>query len=168
VKKYCLQIMKALREKGQDVQAEYAKGWLQPVHLLGAVCNEKHRQLVARLVLTLNGMGKHLQEAEVKPQGYVQVHLDQHIRDKRSDIADTMRAWHLGSTKAKMDEWIFLATAPECAVGVFAFTKEACPDLYKIYISMLFVGFSDNTVLEQYVSQYRTIQDLRMDSPVSS
>ena len=208
--------MKALLEKGQEVrqpphthtpythmrllkvQEPYAEGWLQPVHLLGCICNEQHRQLVARLVLTLNRQGEHLRAAlgaagempaantggclgsnkrvgaadttsgkdlELEPEGYVQEELDRRIREGISNLADTMRAWGLGSSKAKMEEWVYLATAPQVD-GDFAFNAKTCPLLWNSYISMLFVGFSDNTVLEQYVSQYRTVQDLRMDSPV--
>ena len=174
VKRYCLCIARELLQKGQEVQKGYAEGWLQPVHLLAAICNEEHRQLVARLILTLNGMAHYLRaalgcdgELVPPPIGFVQEELDRRLREGSGEVADTMKAWELGNSKAKMEEWIKLAIMPQLKDGSFAFTAHACPLLHNRYISMVFVGFSDNTVLEQYVSQYQTISDLRNDSPVS-
>jgi hypothetical protein len=55
--------LKTLLTTAQKVCEEYAEGWLQPHHLLGGVCNEEHRQLVAAHVLLFNGMEQELQEA---------------------------------------------------------------------------------------------------------
>jgi hypothetical protein len=191
IKDYCEKIMKELLGKGLEVQKEYAQGWLQSVHLLGPICNEQHRQLVARLVLTtfgreaelaaaLEGKGKlppipplpipasvtllRVGKVIVTPEGYVAKELDRRLRLNLRGGA--FQKFQLGNSPAKLKEWLHLAVAPPCEAGSFAFTAEACPLLYTTYISMLFVGFSDNTVLEQYVSQYRIIQDLRMDSMV--
>ena len=69
--------------------------------------------------------------------------------------------WELGGVH--LNEWLILATAPagdtrESAV----FSAVRTPGLYNIYIDMLFIGLSDNTRLESYVSLYKTFCHVNM------
>ena len=163
--------LKTLLTTAQKVCEEYAEGWLQPHHLLGGVCNEEHRQLVAAHVLLSNGMEQELQEAMatavpvgvggrvsaisakhlLHKQGWVQEELKRRLTAATYNSV-RLRKWGLagGSNReqheGRLAEWIHLAVTPPLAEG-YAFTQEACPDLFKAFITLLFVGFSDNTPL---------------------
>ena len=163
--------LKALLEKAYGVCKEYSEGWLQPHHLLGAVCNEQHRQLVAGMVLVLNGRQEQLQEALtcavpasgkitapismealLQPRGWVQEELKRRVTEEQPVIRHNLKKWQLAGGNSReqheqrVREWVYLATTPPQSEG-YAFTQLQCPELYDAYISLLFVGFSDNTPL---------------------
>ena len=62
-----------------------------------------------------------------------------------------------------LQEWLILATAPAGDTKASAvLSVERTPGLYNIYIDMLFIGLSDNTRLESYVSLYKTFCHVNM------
>lgn len=90
------------------------------------------------------------------PVDAVQGQLFKLIRRRHSEgtLAKEWEQWALGS---HLDEWLTLATAAEADTRDNpVLSPEQTPQLYEIYIDMLFVGMSDNTRLESYVSLYKT------------
>ena len=90
------------------------------------------------------------------PVDAVQRQLFKLIRRRHSEgsLAKEWKLWSLGDHLA---EWIVLATASEAdTTDSPVLSPELTPGLYEVYIDMLFVGMSDNTRLESYVSLYKT------------
>jgi hypothetical protein len=163
MKRKVLAMLKAVLEKGQEYSRQYGEGWLQPVHLFGAVCNEEHRQLFAATLLMLLGRSHQLQhalataaplppsgrvtaagvESLTSAKGWVQEELKRRLTEVAPQLSSLMQQWSLWGLR-KHDEWLYLAVTPPQSKG-FAFTESACPELYNSYISMLFVGLTDNT-----------------------
>jgi hypothetical protein len=140
-----LLMLKAVLEKGQEYNLQYGEGWLQPVHLFGAVCNEEHRQFFAATLLVLMEKGEQLQEAlatavpptargrvtavsveaVTQPEGWTQEELKRRLGEQDlPTLIALMRQWGLWCVQ----EWTYSAITPPQSEG-FAFTREACPDL---------------------------------------
>lgn len=85
-------------------------------------------------------------------------------RAKEGALQRTWRAWSLG---AHLSEWLLLATAPGGDVEKTktdpVLSEARTPRLYEVYIEMLFIGLSDNTTLESFVSLYKTFAHCNMD-----
>ena len=86
----------------------------------------------------------------------VQEDLYRCIRLRHAD-GSLQKEWDLWKLGDHMGEWLTLATAPAGDTATSPVLSVArTPALYNIFIDMLFVGLSDNTRLESYVSLYKT------------
>mmetsp|Transcript_38102 Transcript_38102/g.126205 ORF Transcript_38102/g.126205 Transcript_38102/m.126205 type:complete len:271 (+) Transcript_38102:401-1213(+) len=128
---------------------------------------------VAQLVLVLVGEGNALgvklgQRPAMKPEPVdaVQAELFAKLEERAKEdvLQRTWRAWSLG---AHLSEWLLLATAPGGDVEKTktdpVLSEARTPRLYEVYIEMLFIGLSDNTTLESFVSLYKTFAHCNMD-----
>ena len=86
------------------------------------------------------------------------VERELHIYIKRRHAeGELAQEWSHWEMDAHMEEWLLIATEPAGDTKVSPILcQERTPGLYNIYINMLFVGLSDNTTLESYVSRYKT------------
>ena len=82
-------------------------------------------------------------ESLTSAKGWVQEELKRRLKEVAPQLSSMMQQWSLWGLR-KHDEWLYLAVTPPQSKG-FAFTESACPELYNSYISMLFVGLTDNT-----------------------
>ena len=97
------------------------------------------------------------------PVDEVQAHLFRFIR-QRHEEGELSKEWQMWGHGDQVDEWLVLATAGEADTTENpALGPELTPCLYNIFIDMLFVGLSDNTRLESYVSLYKTFCHCNMD-----
>jgi hypothetical protein len=86
------------------------------------------------------------------------------IRSRHED-GTLEREWKLWKLGDHMAEWLVLATAPATDTKVNPVLSTArTPGLHNVYIDMLFIGLSDNTRLEQYVSLYKTHNHSNMNA----
>jgi hypothetical protein len=92
----------------------------------------------------------------------VQAELYRCIRTRQED-GSLQEEWELWKLGEHLQEWLILATAPAGDTKASAvLSVERTPGLYNIYIDMLFIGLSDNTRLESYVSLYKTFCHVNM------
>jgi hypothetical protein len=84
------------------------------------------------------------------------------IRQRHED-GSLQKEWELWGLGTQLAEWLVLATAPPTETKVNPVLSIAqTPGLHYIFIDMLFVGLSDNTRLESYVSLYKTHNHAKM------
>ena len=89
-------------------------------------------------------------------QDAVERELHKYI-ERRHVEGELAKEWGHWGMEAHMEEWLLLATEPAGDTQVSpVLSEKRTPGLYSIYIDMLFVGLSDNTILESYVSRYKT------------
>ena len=129
VRRKVMVMLRAVLEKSWEYCKSYCEGWLTPVHLFGAVCNEQHRQLFASVVLVAVGKAEELQHAlatsgggkcgsrvvaacveqVTQPIGWVQAELKRRVLAVEGpELLTIMRRWGLSGqlafTGAKLEE----------------------------------------------------------------
>jgi hypothetical protein len=153
--------VQAMLEKAEFLCLKHGAPWLRAPYLLGAICCEMHRQAVAHAVCVATGWEELLDGKPPVPCGWVGSSLVSNIEEKAEELRTVMSVWGLTGEAIGL-EWASLANTGEQMEGHY-FNGTTHPLTYNIFIDRLFVGFSDTTVLESMVSQYRTFSDLRMD-----
>ena len=168
----------ALQEAYKSFQKWSAKVWTRARHLLGGVCDETYRAGVAQLVLILMGHGRKLGEKLADVQGGMQQSAEAitpmaavddvqtklySLIKQRHDEGELRKEWELWELDSHVSEWLALATESIRDTTINpVLSQELTPGVYDTYINMLFVGLSDNTRLESYVSLYKTFAHVNM------
>jgi len=128
--------------------------WTRARLLFGVATDERYRRWFVRQLLTCVGEGAALAAASTSPAPMPATaaapHLAKLLTEHAAALKEQWRVWSLG---AHMDEWLLLATRPECMPGLFG--GQLTPGLWKAFIPMVFLIPTDNTPCEQRVSVYR-------------
>ena len=133
----------------------------------GAGAGESGGRLRSRVAEAEAGeaVGTRQGRGAVQPVGAVdavQEELYRCIRLRHED-GSLRKEWELWGLGEHLDEWLTLATAPAGDTRASAvLSVERTPQLYNTFIDMLFIGLSDNTRLESYVSLYKTFCHVNM------
>jgi hypothetical protein len=150
--------------------------WTRPRHLLGLLCIEQRRAAFASELLELMGEGDALEVARktaaaialgaglspppAKPTDAISRLLHEKLRVCHADgtLGHELDTSGLRSL-AVVHELLLLATVPQRITEVNpVLSKTETPRLYTKFISMLFVGFAHNLLLESYVSRFAQLE----------
>lgn len=129
----------------------------------GRGCCRRRPTLVAESPTALGRIRTRVELQPPPPIDAVQTHIFRLIR-QRHEEGELAKEWALWRHGEHLGEWLTLATGGEADTTENpVLGPELTPGLYNIYIDMLFVGLSDNTRLESYVSLYKTFCHCNMD-----
>lgn len=160
----------AFLEKAAEKHAKWnGSTWMRARHLLGLLCDEQRRAAFATELLELMGAGAELEQwradngaVRAAPSDDVGKLLHDRLcaAHKDGSLGRELGMWGL-RTDPLVRELLLLATADERQTDIDPLLNaKETPRLFQKCISMLFVGFAHNLLLESYVSRLAQLEKI--------